>query len=77
MKQYTLKEIREKRGMTQEQVAKATNKTTRYISMIEQGLRNPSDSLKEDLSKIYRVSIMQIFLAVKTTKSCLKVKHKV
>lgn len=58
--------------MTQKQVAKATNKTIRYISMIEQGLRNPSDLLKEDLAKLYKVSIAQIFLAIKTTKSCLK-----
>lgn len=72
MKQYTLKELRESRKITQEQVAKATNKTTRYISMIEQGLRNPSDTLKEDLSKLYKVSILQIYLAIKTTKSCLK-----
>lgn len=72
MKQYTLKELRENKKMTQEQVAKATNKTTRYISMIEQGLRNPSDDLKEKLSKIYKVSISQIFSAIKTTKSCVK-----
>lgn len=72
MKEYTLKELRENRGMTQEQVAKSTKKTTRYISMIEQGLRNPSDILKEDLAKLYKVSISQIFLAIKTTKSCVK-----
>ncbi len=72
MKQYTLKELRENRDMTQGQVAKATDKTTRYISMIEQGLRNPSDTLKEELSKLYKVSIAQIFLAIKTTKSCIK-----
>lgn len=70
MKQCTLKELREERNMTQEQVAKATNKTTRYISMIEQGLRRPSDTLKEELAKLYKVSIAQIFLAIKTTKSC-------
>lgn len=72
MKQCTLKELREEKKMTQKQVAKATNKTIRYISMIEQGLRNPSDLLKEDLAKLYKVSIAQIFLAIKTTKSCLK-----
>ena len=72
MKQCTLKELREGKNITQEQVAKATNKTTRYISMIEQGLRNPSDTLKEELAKLYNVSIAQIFLAIKTTKSCIK-----
>lgn len=72
MKQYTLKELRETKELTQEQVAKATKKTTRYISMIEQGLRNPSDTLKEELAKLYKVSIAQIFLSIKTTKSCIK-----
>ncbi|MCI8655657.1 MAG: helix-turn-helix transcriptional regulator [Clostridia bacterium] len=72
MKKYTLKQLRESRGMTQNQVANATNKSIRYISMLEQGLRNPSDQLKEDLAKLYKVSVMQIFLAIKTTKSCLK-----
>lgn len=72
MKKYTLKELRISRGMTQEQVGKAIKKTTRYISMIEQGIRNPSDNTKEQLAKTYGVSMMQIFLAVQTTKSCME-----
>lgn len=72
MKNCTIKELREKRKLTQQQVANATNKTIRYISMIEQGLRSPSDELKEKLSKLYKVSIAQIFLSLKTTKSCIK-----
>lgn len=75
MKQITLKELREYKNMTQDQVAKNVKKTTRYISMIEQGLRNPSDKLKEELSKLYNVSITQIFLAIKTTKSSIKEKE--
>ena len=72
MKKYTLKQLRESRNMTQEQVGKATKKTTRYISMIEQGIRNPSDTMKERLAEVYKVSLMQIFLSTQTTKSCTK-----
>ena len=72
MKKCTLKQLRESRNMTQEQVGKATEKTTRYISMIEQGVRNPSDVMKEKLAKTYKVSLMQIFLSTQTTKSCIK-----
>lgn len=72
MKKYTLKELRESRNMTQEEVGKATGKTTRYISMIEQGLRNPSDKMKESLAQTYKVSLMQIFLSTQTTKSCIE-----
>ncbi len=76
MKKYTLKQLRESRNMTQEQVGNATETTTRYISMIEQGLRNPSDAMKEKLAKVYKVSIMQIFLSTQTTKSCAEEEKK-
>lgn len=72
MRKCTLKQLRESRNMTQEQVGKATKKTTRYISMIEQGIRNPSDTMKQSLADVYKVSIMQIFLSIQTTKSCKK-----
>lgn len=72
MRKCTLKELRESRNMTQEEVGKATNKTTRYVSMIEQGIRNPSDKMKESLAEVYGVSLMQIFLSTQTTKSCTK-----
>lgn len=72
MRKCTLKELRESRNMTQEEVGKATNKTTRYVSMIEQGIRNPSDKMKESLAEVYGVSLMQIFLSTQTTKSCAK-----
>ena len=67
-----IKLYRESKNMTQEQVGRATKKTTRYISMIEQGIRNPSDTMKESLAKVYKVSLMQIFLSTQTTKSCKK-----
>ena len=72
MRKCTLKQLRESRNMTQEQVGKATKKTTRYISMIEQWIRNQSDKMKQSLADVYKVSIMQIFLSIQTTKSCKK-----
>ena len=71
MKIKTLKELREKKGLTQEQTAKIFNITKEYLSMIERADRNPSDKLKEEMSKLYEVSIGYIFLSIKETK-CFK-----
>lgn len=68
MKNKTLKELRESVNMTQNDVAEKLDKTVTYISLLENGKRNPSDKLKEQLSKIYKVSISDIFLAIKLTK---------
>ena len=64
----TIKELREKRKLTQRETAKLLDITKEYLSMIECGKRNPSDSLKEKLSKLYNVSISDIFLSLKETK---------
>ena len=68
MKSKTLKELRERVNMTQAEVAEKLDTTITYISLLENGKRNPSDKLKEQLSKIYKVSISDIFLAIKLTK---------
>ena len=68
MKGKTLKELRESVNMTQADVAEKLDKTITYISLLENGKRNPSDKLKEQLSKIYKVSISDIFLSIKLTK---------
>lgn len=70
MKEYNIKELRIKNKLTQEEVAKKSDVTKDYISMIERGERNPSDKMKEKLAKIYKTSIVQIFLACQTTKRC-------
>ena len=57
MKRTTLKDLREKRGLTQEEVAKLTNKTTTFIWMLENGKRNASDDMKRRLAKIYNCEI--------------------
>lgn len=68
---YTLKSIkklRESRLLTQKEAAKLLDITKEYLSMIECGKRNPSDTLKEKFAKLYNVSISDIFLSIKETK---------
>ena len=69
MKQMTLKELRIKNGYTQEQVAKSTDTTVTYISLLENGHKNPSDKMKEKLADLYKCSIEKLFLAIKLTNS--------
>lgn len=63
-----LKQIREKANLTQEQASKITGFTIRYISLLENGERNPSDKAKNILAKAYRVPVVEIFLASQRTK---------
>ena len=68
MEKETLKDLREKNGYTQNQVANITGTTTQYISMLENNSRNPSDNMKKKLAKLYGCSVTDIFLATQTTK---------
>ena len=68
MKTKRLKDLREGIGLTQSEVARKLKKTTTYIYMLETGKRNPSDKVKEQLAKLYKVEIADIFLAIKLTK---------
>lgn len=68
MKQKTLKELREKRGLTRPEVAKLINKTVTFIYMLETGRRKASDETKEQLAKLYGCDISDIFLALKLTE---------
>lgn len=71
MRKKTLKDLRENTNLTQEQTAKILLITKEYLSMLENGVRNPSDALKEKMSKLYCCDIADIFLAINSTK-CLK-----
>jgi len=71
MKKKTFKQLREKSNLTQEQASKLLEITKEYLSMIENATRKPSDELKEKMAKLYKVSISDIFLAIKETK-CFK-----
>lgn len=69
MSKKTLKSLRLKNKLTQNEVAKETDTTITYISLLENGHKNPSDKMKEKLAKLYNCKIEDIFSAVKLTKS--------
>lgn len=73
MKSKSFKELREDKKLTQKQVSKILGITKEYLSMLENGSRNPSDELKEKFAKLYQVSITDIFLAIKETKRFKKI----
>ncbi len=72
MKKKTLKDLREDKKLTQEQSSKILLITKEYLSMLENGSRNPSDTLKEKMAKLYGCSIADIFLAINSTKRLIK-----
>lgn len=72
MKKYSLKELREKNKLTQKDVADELEMNKNYISMLENGIRNPSDKTKKQLAELYKCSIVDIFLALQTTKRNMK-----
>lgn len=69
-----LKQLRKKTNLTQNEVAKLSGLTIRFISDIENGRRNPSDNSKKKLAKIYKVPVVEIFLACQRT-NCSKQKE--
>lgn len=75
MKNKTLQELRIDKGLTQEQASDLLEIRKEYLSMIENANRNPSDSLKEKMAKLYNCNIVDIFLGINSTKR-LKKKQK-
>lgn len=63
-----LKQLREKAKLTQKYVAEKTNVTETYISLLENGNRNPSDKMKKQLAELYKVKVTDIFSAIELTK---------
>lgn len=63
-----LKQLREDAKLTQKDVADQTNVTETYISLLENGNRNPSDKMKKQLAELYNVTVIDIYLAVELTK---------
>lgn len=72
MRYKTLQKLRLDNKLTQKEVANALGITIQYLSYLENGQRNPSDKLKESLSKMYKCQIQDIFLAIKSTKCRVK-----
>lgn len=71
MKVRTLKDLRETKGVTQEEESRELGITKEYLSMLERGERNASDKLKMKIAKYFGVSISYIFLSLNKTK-CFK-----
>lgn len=63
-----LRQLRESRGLTQKEVAKLIDTSISYLSALENGKRNPGDKFKERLAKLYKCSVIDIFLAVNSSK---------
>lgn len=72
MQAKTLQKMRLDRGLTQEQASELLQITVQYLSMLETADRNPSDSLKEKMAKLYKCEIADIFLAINSTKRLKK-----
>lgn len=67
-----LKDLRLKANLTQEQTSKLTGLSTKFISEVENGRRNPSDKAKIKFAKAYRVKPVDIFEACQRTKCSIK-----
>lgn len=74
MKKQNLQDLRKNKQLTQEQASKILGISKIYLSMLETADRNPSDSLKLKMAKLYGCEIGDIFLAINSTKR-LKVKQ--
>lgn len=62
-RQYTgrkLKEIRERKNLSQEEVAKATEISVTYYAGIERGEENPTYAVLESLSKTLKIKSSEI-----------------
>ena len=57
-----LAEVRKQKGLTQEQLAEATNLHRTYIGFIEQGKRNPVIWNIYKISKALNISSKELFL---------------
>ncbi|QAT38924.1 helix-turn-helix transcriptional regulator [Clostridium sp. JN-9] len=57
-----LEEIRKQHGITQEELAKKLEVTRQTISSLENGRYNPSIILAFKISKLFKVSIEEIFI---------------
>lgn len=55
-----LREVREKRRLFQEEVAKAVGISTTYYAAMERGLKNPTESLLEKICQVLKIKSSDI-----------------
>lgn len=72
--QLTLRQARRRRGsvLTQEQLADQSGVDQTYISLIERGLRNPSDDIKARLAKALRIAPSRLRFAAPTPGTSIR-----
>lgn len=61
-------DIRKNNFLTQKEAAVKLNITAKYLSKIENGVRNPSDALRGKMADVYDVNVAEIFLAQNRTE---------
>jgi putative transcriptional regulator len=64
-----LEEIRKQHGITQEELAKKLEVTRQTIGSLENGRYNPSILLAFKISKLFKVSIEEIFIYEESEES--------
>ncbi|WMM24088.1 helix-turn-helix transcriptional regulator [Tissierella sp. MB52-C2] len=70
MEKYTLKQLREVKGETQEQVSTAIELNRALYSHYENGIRMPRVDIAKKIAKYFNVSVEEIiFLNTNDTKS--------
>lgn len=57
-----VKEYRTKRKMTQMQLAQELNVSIQHIQAIEQGVRNPSTKLRNNLIKVLKIPKNKLYI---------------
>ena len=56
-----IKELRKRRGLTQDQLAEQVDLATRYISLIEVGRSSPSLETMENIARVLSVELKVLF----------------
>lgn len=56
-----IRDLRQKKGLYLEHVAKATGFSINYISEVERGIRSPNDELISSLAKLFNVEEEELF----------------
>ena len=57
-----IKELRAKQNLTQEELAKIVNVRRETIVFLEKGKYNPSLKLAYDISKVFKLTIEEVFI---------------
>lgn len=68
---FCIKKVREKQGLTQEQLAFQVNVTKEYISYIENGHKQPSISLLKKIAKELNTTVKALIVEEEPIESAI------